>query len=387
MHIPAMTVAENIALGRKGAFSHREVAASVALLAARTGLPIDPEARVDALTVGAQQRLEILKALSREVRILIMDEPTAVLAPPEAADLLRWLRNFTSRGGSVVLITHKLGEALAVADDITVLRYGRNVLSGKSQDLDTDDLSRAMLGEAPPPIAVAPPRPPGEPVLRVSGLTMSDAPDRSRITNANLVVRSGEIVGIVALENSGHQRLLRAISGREMPSVGTIERSGSVALIPEDRQRDAIIQSFSLTENVVLKGSGAARGRTRWRNWRARTQRLVREYDVRAASVDISVRTLSGGNQQKLVLARELSDNPHLVVAENPTRGLDIRAAAEVHHRLREAASNGAGVVVYSSDLDEVLALATRIVAVHAGEVWEVPNEREAAGRAMLGLK
>jgi simple sugar transport system ATP-binding protein len=172
-----------------------------------------------------------------------------------------------------------------------------------------------------------------------------------------------------------------------MPSVGTIERSGSVALIPEDRQRDAIIQSFSLTENVVLKGSGAARGRTRWRNWRARTQRLVREYDVRAASVDISVRTLSGGNQQKLVLARELSDNPHLVVAENPTRGLDIRAAAEVHHRLREAASNGAGVVVYSSDLDEVLALATRIVAVHAGEVWEVPNEREAAGRAMLGLK
>lgn len=387
MNIPAMTVAENIALGKRGLFSNAAVTVQVMELARRTGLSIDPSLRVSGLSIGAQQRLEILKALSRDARILVMDEPTAVLAPAEAADLLRWLRTFAARGGSVVLITHKLREALATADDVTVLRYGRTVLSGASNDLSADDLARAMLGAAPPPSSTAPPiAKPGPVVLRVSGVSVTDDAGAIRIADASFAVRAGEIVGVVALENSGHQLLLRAIAGRKRPSAGTSESTGRVALIPEDRQRDAIIMSFSLTENVALKGSGWARGLTRWSAWRTRTARLLQRYDVRASSVDAPAKTLSGGNQQKLVLARELDERPALVVAENPTRGLDIRATAAVHDRLRAAARDGAGVVLYSTDLDEVLALATRILAVHAGVVREVPNEREAAGRAMLGL-
>jgi simple sugar transport system ATP-binding protein len=386
MNVPAMTVAENIALGKHGLFSQRAVADAVAALVSKTGLTIDPRALVRTLPIGAQQRLEILKALARQARILILDEPTAVLAPSEAADLLRWLRTFASEGGAVVLITHKLREALATADDITVLRYGRTVLAGDSGQFEIDDLARAMLGEAVRPPVPAHPREPGNVVLRVSGVKLRDDAGALRIVDANLQLREGEILGVVALENSGHQQLLRAIAARHTPSEGTIDRAGAVGFIPEDRQRDAVILSFPLTENIALKGSGTARGRIRWRAWRARAEKLVSEFDVRAASVDVPVRTLSGGNQQKLVLARELEDTPSLVVAENPTRGLDVRAAGEVHERLRQAAMAGAGVLLYSSDLDEVLSLATRIVAVHDGRVREVATDREAAGRAMLGL-
>lgn len=386
-NVPAMTVAENIALGGRGLFSRARVSTYVRTLSASTGLAIQPDLPVSALSIGAQQRLEILKALARDARILIMDEPTAVLAPTEAEELLRWLRRFADGGGSVVLITHKLREALAIADDVTVLRYGRTVLTAQASRVAADDLARAMLGDAPAPTPeISVRREGGSPVLRVAGVTIHDSAGVPRITDASLELREGEILGVVALENSGHQLLLRAIAGRERPSTGTIDGGRVAAFIPEDRQRDAIVMSYPLTENVALKGSGSARGRMRWREWRARTRRLLREFDVRTASIDVAARTLSGGNQQKLVLARELADTPAIVVAENPTRGLDIRATADVHERLRAAAARGAGVVLYSSDLDEVLALASRVVAVHAGNVTGVPNDREAAGRAMLGL-
>lgn len=386
-NVPAMTAAENIALGGSGLYSRHRQAKFVRALGERTGLVIDPERIVASLSIGAQQRLEILKALARDARVLIMDEPTAVLAPAESDELLRWLRSFADAGGSVVLITHKLREALAIADDITVLRYGRTVLAKAAGTTSPTELARAMLGDAPasPPAVAA--RQPGEVVLRVRGVTLRSEAANQRISEADLEVRAGEIVGVVALENSGHQLLLRAIAGRAETAAGSIERGQSVAFVPEDRQRDAIIMSLPLTQNVALKGSGSARGRIRWTAWRTRTERLVREFDVRTPSVDVAVRTLSGGNQQKLVLARELGDAPSLVVAENPTRGLDIRATAEVHGRLRAAAARGAGVVVYSSDLDEVLALADRIVAVHDGRLRVVPNDRAAAGRAMLGLE
>jgi general nucleoside transport system ATP-binding protein len=386
-NVPAMTVAENIALGGRGLFIRGRVSTYVRTLSASTGLTIQPDLPVSALSIGAQQRLEILKALARSARILVLDEPTAVLAPREAEELLRWLRGFASGGGSVVLITHKLHEALAIADDISVLRYGRTVLMTQASHVAADDLARAMLGTPPAPTSAIPARnEPGKRVLRIDGVNIRDSSGVPRIRDARLELRQGEILGVVGLENSGHQWLLRAIAGREQPSTGTIEVAREAAFIPEDRQRDAIVMAFRLTENVALKGSGSARGRIRWREWRSRTSRLVREFDVRTASIDVPVKTLSGGNQQKLVLARELADAPPIVVAENPTRGLDIRATAQVHQRLRAAAAGGAGVVLYSSDLDEVLALATRIVAVHAGRVSEVPNEREAAGRAMLGL-
>lgn len=385
-NIPAMTVAENIALGGRGLYVRSATERAVRSLANRTGLAIDPTVRVSTLSIGAQQRLEILKALARDARILILDEPTAVLAPSEAQELLRWLRGFADGGGSVVLITHKLREALAIAEDVTVLRYGRTVLTTSSSSISADELARAMIGGAPAMPASVAPRPAGDVVLRVVDVTILDHTGAIRIRDANFSVRQGEILGVVALEDSGHHQLLEAIAGRMRPSKGSIEHDGPVGLIPEDRQRDALILSFPLMENVALRGAGFARGRIRWKRQRARTEQLVRDFDVRAASLDAAVKTLSGGNQQKLVLARELVDAPSLVVAENPTRGLDLRATADVHDRLRAAASTNAGVVLYSSDLDEVLALATRVIAVHGGRIRDVPNEREAAGRAMLGL-
>lgn len=385
-NVPAMTVAENVALGNKGLYSRQRQNDFVRALSQRTGLPLDPERTVSGLAVGAQQRLEILKALAREVRVLIMDEPTAVLAPAEAEELLRWLRSFADQGGSVILITHKLREALAISDDVTVLRYGRTILSKSARSASSDELARAMLGDASAPALARSARTAGRIVLRLVKVSVRDEAGKVRVSDADAEVRQGEIIGIVALENSGHDFLLRAIAGRLPPSGGMIERDSPVAFIPEDRQRDAIVMSFPLTENVALRGSGFARGIIRWRDVRARTEQLVRDFDIRTSSIDVPVRTLSGGNQQKLVLARELSDDPSLVVAQNPTRGLDIRATADVHDRLRSAAANGAGVVLYSSDLDEVLSLADRAIAIHDGRLRAVPNDREAAGRAMLGL-
>lgn len=386
-NVSAMTVAENIALGGRGRYSRSQAAANVRALATATQLPLDPDARVDALGVGAQQRLEILKALARRARLLIMDEPTAVLAPAEAKDLLDWLRSFANDGGSVILITHKLSEALSIADEVTVLRYGAAVFSSEARSTTSERLAEAMLG-APPeaPDATEGSAAAGEVVLRLSSVAIADVRGVERVFDATLEARQHEILGVAALENSGHQLLLRAIAGRVAPVRGVVEVRGEPALIAEDRHRDGLILGFSLTENVALKGAGRRRGRVDWRERRATTQRLVRDYDVRAPSVDVAASALSGGNQQKVVLARELSDGPAVIVAENPTRGLDIRATAAVHARLRSAAANGAAVIVYSSDLDEVLALSTRVVAMHAGRLVEVPNDREAAGRAMLGL-
>lgn len=385
-NVSAMTAAENIALGGRGLYWPAAARERVRALAEKVQLAIDPDALAGSLSIAAQQKLEILKALDRNAAILILDEPTAVLAPSEARELLRLLRQFALRGGAVVLITHKLSEALETADDVTVLRYGRTVYRAPAGITSADQLAAAMLGDAPSESIHVTGRPSGEPMLRVTGVTIVDSRGLPRLAEANLEVRAHEIVGVAGLENSGHEVLLRVVAGRTEATRGTIWRGGSTALIPEDRQRDALVLGFSLTENLALKGAGRRRGRMMWRRLRDRARELTAEYDVRTSSLDARARELSGGNQQKLVLARELSDRPSIIVAENPTRGLDIRAAAAVHERLREAAARGAAVLIHSSDLDEVLALATRVVAVHEGRLVTVPNERESVGRAMLGL-
>lgn len=385
-NVPAMTAAENIALGGHGLYSPAAARERLRSLAEEVQLAIEPTALAGSLSISAQQKLEILKAFDRNAAILILDEPTAVLAPSETRELLKLLRRFAARGGSVVLITHKLSEALATADDVTVLRYGRTVHQGTAETTSADQLAAAMLGDAPSePDSVTNP-PSGEPRLRVTAVTAIDSRGVVRLADANLEVRAHEIVGVAGLENSGHEALLRIVAGRMEATRGTVWRAGTTSLIPEDRQRDALILGFSLTENLALKDAGRRRGRMNWKPLRERTSALAKEYDIRTSSVDARAGDLSGGNQQKLVLARELSDEPSIIVAENPTRGLDIRAAAAVRDRLREAAARGAAILIYSSDLDEVLAVATRVVAVHHGRLTEVPNERESVGRAMLGL-
>jgi simple sugar transport system ATP-binding protein len=391
--VPAMTVQENLALGGRGRLRAHDMSARVREIAKRTGFSLDPFARVDSLPVGAQQRVEIAKALARDASLLILDEPTAVLAPTEVEDLLRWLRAYVDAGHSAVLITHKLREALAVADDVTVLRRGRVVHSGLALEANPRQLTEAMLGTANADDRTAVPRTPptSSSVFVAEGISVADRMGRVRVREASFTIRSGELVGVVAVEGAGQRELLRALAGRYAISAGRLQRSAVVGFVPEDRHHDAVLLDRSLTESVALRGAGKRRGRIDWVGFRAHTEELLRAFDIRAPHADSSVRALSGGNQQKLVLARELvaapdEPAPDALVVENPTRGLDVRATAEVHRRLREACARGAAIVMYSSDLDEVLAIASRVLVLFDGNARELPIDRDAVGRAMLGL-
>ena len=391
--VPAMTVAENVALGGRGAYDAQAARVRVIELSERTGLAADPDAVVGRLPVSAQQRVEILKALSREVRVLILDEPTAVLAPDDAAALLRWARDFASLDRAVVLITHKLRDALANADDVTVLRQGRVVLTARADTLDDLSLAAAMLGDARDPIeaqrettddAVARQR--GAAVASLDDVTVLGAASLPVLRNVTVAAHEGEILGIAAVEGNGERELLRTFAGRQLTSSGIVTLPRHIGYIPQDRHADAIADEMSLTENVALHDAGRRRGLLSWRRRRVETSRLIDRYEVRAASPDTAISTLSGGNQQRLVLARELSSSPELLVADQPTRGLDVRATADVHQRLRAARDAGTAVVVHSSDLDEVLTLADRVVVVVNGSVRPVAGDRERVGRAMLGI-
>jgi simple sugar transport system ATP-binding protein len=421
--VPAMTVAENVALGGRGAYAPRAAAARVREVATRAGLALDPDAVVSSLPVGAQQRCEIVKALARDVRLLILDEPTAVLAPAESAELLQWMRRFADAGHAVVLITHKLRDALAVADDITVLRHGRTVLTTLADRTDEAALAAAMLGAqrseerntessassssaASVAVSVAESvavsvaanservrargmqhanAAPSRVVLAAQAVSVRDVQGVVRVRDASMVVSAGEIVGIAAVEGSGQSELLRVLAGRMSATTGAVTRPDVVGFVPEDRHRDALLLEQSLVENIALRGAGARRGLMPWSALRAATERVVQRYDVRTTSASVSSRTLSGGNQQKLVLGRELDGAPEALVVENPSRGLDFLATAAVREALRGARDAGAAVLLYSSDLDEVLELADRVYAMHQGTLIETVRDREQVGRAMLG--
>jgi len=381
--VPGMSVAENVALGGVGRFDLRHAIDTIARLSTETGLPLDPSARVGDLSIGGQQRVEILKALSRNACILILDEPTAVLPPTEALSLLDWIRKFAQGERSAILITHKVREALRIADHVTVLRRGRTVLSRPAASTSEDDLARAMVDHAPVPDRSARPFLVGPAVLTLDRVTVSG---HGTLEETSLTVRGGELLGIAGVEGSGYHELMRVIAGRLRPSTGTRSGPASVAFIPEDRQLEAIGVEMTAAENVALRGAGSRRRFMDWRGIRRRTHELAVAYDVRGPVDDGPVRRLSGGNQQKLVLARELGGDPDLVVAESPTRGLDLVASAAVRSRLTSARQRGAGVVVYSRDLEELLALADRIVVVHANRVIEVPLHMNSITRALVGL-
>ena len=384
--IPALSVGENIALtagwGETGKRAEQRAAAVIARLA----LPLDPAALVQSLSAQLRQRLEIVKALAADARVLLLDEPSAVLAPREVRELLRTIRGFAASGGAVVLITHKLDEVFAAADRVTVLRRGVVTFSGPIAGQTPATLARAMLGAELPR---APRRPAVAGAVLVRAESLVVAPARSG-RGASFEFRAGEIVGIAAIEGNGQRELLRAIAGLDEVKIvgGTLEVSTPIALVPEDRTREGLITEFSLTENVLL---GVLDRAGRWLDWsalRSRTASLLTEFDVRAPGPDVPVVSLSGGNQQKLVFARAFAREPRVLVAEDPTRGLDILATQAIHQRLREAASRGVAVVVHSSDLDEVLELADRIFVVASGVVQEMPPgaTRETVGDAMLAL-
>lgn len=389
--VPTLTAAENIALGRRGLFSPARARDELERLSQSSGLHVQAEALARDLSIVEQQRLEILKALARGARILILDEPTSGLAPAEIDDLLRWTRQFANRGGTVILVTHKLPEALAVANDVTVLRRGRIVHVERirregAAPSTIEQLARAIFPDAPQSgprdlARVAP----GPAVLDMQDVAVSDKRGVPRLQNVSLQVRRGELLGVAAVEGSGHRELLAVAAGLLRPMQGRVELPSNIALIPADRARHALIPDFTLVENVALRGAGTRSGLVPWHELARRTAGLVDRFSVIAPSPQARVRTLSGGNQQRLVIARELADDVDLVVADDPSRGLDLRATGFVHDQLREVAARGAAVLIHSSDLDELLALADRIVVVFHGRVREVPRDRERIGQAMLG--
>ena len=389
--VPAMTAAENVALGDRGfirGFNPARAAERVREIGKVSGLVVDPELRVADMPVGAQQRLEILKALARNARLLILDEPTAVLSPVEAADLYGWLRRFVDDGGTAVLITHKLREALSIADDITVLRHGTTVLEAPARAVDEQQVVNAMLGGT----VDLPVRESGRtatdapPVMAVRSVSYVDARGVTRLREATVAVAPGEIVGLAGVEGAGQAELLRIMAGRLVATSGEVVVPMQIGFAPEDRLRDAIIPTMSLVENFALHESEPQHGVMPWSALTDSTATLLGEHDVRSGGTAARAGSLSGGNQQKFVIGRELAGSPRALVVENPTRGLDVRAAAQVLQRLRDARDAGVAVLMYSSDLDEVLSVADRMVVCFDGRVVDVARRADAVGRAMVGL-
>jgi simple sugar transport system ATP-binding protein len=384
--VPALSVVENLLLGGRGRFDKRQAARMLEEVSRASGLHVPVEARARDLSIVEQQRLEILKALARQARLLILDEPTAVLAPQEIDDLLAWIRSFANGGGTIVLVTHKLREALAVSDRITVLRQGRVVLERPTAGVTESELAQAMFPEAwesavqPAGIEFS-----GDVVASAVDVTIRDSRGVARIRSANFDVRAGEIVGIAGVEGSGHRELLLALARRRAVAAGHLRLPAAVSFIPADRVRDAIVPEFTLVENVALRDAGVRRGLMPWNELATTTEMLVERFAIVTPSVRARAGALSGGNQQRLVVARELEGDVALLVADNPSRGLDMRATMFVHDQLRRVARAGAAIVVHSSDLDELLALATRILVVFHGEVRPAPRDRGTVGRAMLG--
>lgn len=379
--IPAFTVAENIALAAGWRETGRAAERRATDVIARLGLPLDATAVVETLSVQLRQRLEIVKALAGDARVLLLDEPSAVLAPREVTELLQLVRDFATQGGAVVLITHKLDEVFAAADRVTVLRRGKVTFTGPVAGETPASLSRAMIGGDLPRVERAP-RNAGEVLVRAEGVVLARVP-------VTFEIRAGEIVGVAGVEGNGQRALLRAVAGLDeaVPQSGRLEVTGSVAFVPEDRTTEGIIPTLTLTENVML-GDHAAPW---WLDWSARTVRtaaLLEAFDMRGGGPESQAGALSGGNQQKLIFARVLDRAPKVVVVEDPTRGLDVQATAAIHDRLRRAAAEGAAVLIHSSDLDEVLALADRLFVMANGALTELPIDtpRDVVGDAMLGL-
>ena len=387
--IPALSVAENVALGGRGSYSFEKVAARLEEVSRRTGLWLDPAAGVSKLSNAERQKLEIIRSLSHNARILILDEPTTALTSLDVQELFSQLRAFASDGGSVVLITHKLRDAIDNADEVTVLRSGSFVMTAHTRDSSVASLSEATLGTSSPAVNRRPR------VATVTGsrsvISLRRVPIRDErgtivINNASTEVHAGEIVGVAALDGAA-AGFLRVLSGRIQPDAGEVSLPEVIGFVPENRHDDALIPAFTLTENVALRSAGSGRGLIDWTQIRQLAQSIVDSFDVRTPDVQTTAAELSGGNQQRFVLGRELSGHPAALVLENPTQGLDVNAATTIHSKIRAARDAGTAVVFYSSDLDELVELADRVLVIQSGTITSVNPERERIGEVLLATK
>jgi simple sugar transport system ATP-binding protein len=413
MLIPVMTVTENIVLANEpvhaGVLLDENAAEKRVEEVARSfKFAVDPHARVESITVGQQQRVEIMKALYRNADIVILDEPTAVLTPQEAQELFEILRTLTREGISIIFITHKLNEVLEIADRITVLRRGKKVETIPRQGATEDGLARAMVGREVLLRVEKTPANPGDALLQVQDLNVRDDRGLEAVRDVSFDVRAGEIVGIAGVDGNGQSELIDALAGLRSVASGSITVQGDdltratarqvldagIGHIPEDRHRRGLVLDFNLAENLVLhdyrKEPFSRLGWINPRRWLRWAAGLLTEFDVRGGGPTTRGGSLSGGNQQKVVIAREVSRNPSVLIAAQPTRGLDVGAIEFVHRRLVEQRDAGKAVLLVSLELEEILSLSDRILVLYEGRVVaEFPPDvsEEEVGIAMTGAR
>jgi general nucleoside transport system ATP-binding protein len=412
MLIPVMTVAENIVLAAepmKGPFlDERAAEAQVRELSERFGLAVRPDARVESVSVGMQQRVEILKALYRGAEILILDEPTAVLTPQEARELFEIINALKGEGKSIIFITHKLNEVLEIADRITVLRRGKTIDTVPREGASEEGLAKLMVGREVILRVDKKPAEPGATLLTVEDLQVDDERGLEAVRGVSFEVRAGEIVGIAGVDGNGQSELIDAITGLRRAKAGRIRvqrrdltkassrdcLDAGVGHIPEDRQLRGLVLDFSLAENIALhdyrEEPDSNHGWLFPKRLIARARSLLKEFDVRGGGPETLAVALSGGNQQKVIVAREVSRDPSVLVAAQPTRGLDVGAIEFVHRRLIEERDEGRAILLVSFELDEILSLSDRILVLFEGKIaaeYSPDVTEEEIGFAMVGGK
>jgi ABC-type uncharacterized transport system ATPase subunit len=411
MLIPVMTVTENIVLGvepnRGPLLNIDEARDRVRDISKRFGLAVNPDAKIESISVGQQQRVEILKALYRGADILILDEPTAVLTPQEADELFAILKSLQAEGKSIIFISHKLHEVLEIADRITVLRRGKTIETVPREGATEESLAKLMVGrEVLLRVEKTAAAQPGETVLELDDLHVRDQRGLEAVRGVSLQVRAGEIVGIAGVDGNGQSELIDAIAGLRKAESGRVLVDGKdvtdegckecldagLGHIPEDRQRRGLVLDFSLAENIALHDyDHPPSSRFGWlypKRLNAKAAKLIQEFDVRGGGPQTAAGGLSGGNQQKVILAREIDRNPKVLIAAQPTRGLDVGAIEFVHRRLVEERDEGRAILLVSLELEEILSLSDRILVMYEGEiVGEFPPtvSEEDLGVAMTG--
>lgn len=415
MLIPVFSVTENIMLGAETdhrakksdaalvKLDRKEVAQKVAALSDQYGFEIDPLALIGDLPVGVQQRVEIVKALYRNASILILDEPTAVLTPQEAEDLFRIIRELTQRGVSIIFITHKLKEVLAVADRITVMRGGHVVGTTKPSETNEQQLAAMMVGREVILTVDKTPAKPKENVLKVDGLRVRDQRSLEAVRGISFDVCAGEILGIAGVQGNGQTELAEALTGLRNPEAGKIQLSNldltgkspraftetGLAHIPEDRQKHGLVMSYTVADNMILcdyyQPPFSSHGMLQQTAVDENARKLIKEYDVRTPSPYVAAGKLSGGNQQKVIVARELSREVKLVIANQPTRGLDVGSIEYIHKEIVSMRDLGVAVLLISAELDEIMALSDRIAVMYRGEIV-ITVDAKSVTREQLGL-
>lgn len=413
MLVDPLTVTENIILGKEptkfGTINLKEASQEVKRISEQYGLQVDPNAKIADISVGMQQRVEILKTLYRGAEILIFDEPTAVLTPQEITELISIMKKLIAEGKSIILITHKLKEIMEVCDRVTVIRKGKGIGTVDVKDTNPDHLASLMVGREVVFKTEKAPSKPKQEILKIENLTVNDSRHVNAVNNLNLTVRAGEIVGIAGVDGNGQSELIEAITGLMHSQSGKIVLNdkditnlkprkvteSGIGHIPQDRHKHGLVLDYSMSENMVLQTyyqkPFSNMGVLNYKEIEKKAKELIAEYDVRTPSEKTLARALSGGNQQKAIIGREMDREPDLLIAAQPTRGLDVGAIEFIHKRLIEHRDQGKAVLLVSFELDEIMNVSDRIAVMYEGQVVAVVNPKETTeqelGLLMAGSK